>query len=97
MEIDPARNVVVVGRQDELYSRELSATDLNWLAATWGELIFSIMILLGLFTRFAAISLVIVTAVATAAVHWPAGFSCGFAKMMRLLLLVAFNHSETGL
>jgi tRNA-uridine 2-sulfurtransferase len=31
-EIDPARNVVVVGRQDELYSHELSATDLNWLA-----------------------------------------------------------------
>ena len=50
-------------------------TDLNWLAATWGELIFSIMILLGLFTRFAAISLVIVTAVATAAVHWPAEWS----------------------
>lgn len=46
--------------------------DLNWLAATWGELVFAVMILLGLFTRFAAISLVVITAVATAAVHWPA-------------------------
>lgn len=47
-------------------------TDLNWLAATWGELIFSILILLGLMTRFAALSLLVITVVATAAVHWPA-------------------------
>ncbi len=46
--------------------------DLNWLLATWGELVFSVMILLGLFTRFAAVSLIVITAVATAAVHWPA-------------------------
>jgi len=49
--------------------------DLNWMAATWGELIFSVMILLGLFTRFSAISLIVITAVATAAVHWPADWS----------------------
>ena len=30
------------------------------------------LLLLGLFTRFAAISLIVVTVVATAAVHWPA-------------------------
>jgi len=47
-------------------------TDLNWFAATWGELVFAMMILLGLFTRFAALSLIIITVVATAAVHWPA-------------------------
>jgi putative oxidoreductase len=46
--------------------------DLNWLAATWGELVFAVMILFGLFTRFAAISLIVITVVATAAVHWPA-------------------------
>ncbi len=45
--------------------------DLNWLFATWGELIFSVLLLLGLFTRFAAFSLLVITAVATAAVHWP--------------------------
>jgi putative oxidoreductase len=49
-------------------------TDLNWLAATWGELVFAVLILFGLFTRFAAISLLVITAVATAAVHWPANW-----------------------
>jgi putative oxidoreductase len=47
-------------------------TQLNWFAATWGELIFAVMILFGLFTRFAAVSLIVITVVATAAVHWPA-------------------------
>lgn len=47
-------------------------TEWNWLLATWGELILAVLLLLGLFTRFAAISLIIVTSVATAAVHWPA-------------------------
>jgi len=51
---------------------ELLPTELNWLAATWGELVFSILLLLGLFTRFAAVSLLVITVVATAAVHWPA-------------------------
>ena len=46
--------------------------NLNWFLATWGELVFAVMLLLGLFTRFAAVSLIVVTVVATAAVHWPA-------------------------
>ena len=49
----------------------IAPTDLNWLAATWGELVFSVLILLGLFTRFTAFSLLVITVVATAAVHWP--------------------------
>jgi len=48
------------------------SNEVNWLAATWGEIVFSLLILFGLFTRFAAISLIVITAVATAAVHWPA-------------------------
>lgn len=48
------------------------SAELNWLAATWGELAFSVMILLGLFTRFAALALLVITVVAMAAVHWPA-------------------------
>ena len=51
---------------------DLLPVSLNWTLATWGELAFATMLLFGLFTRFAAISLLIVTAVATAAVHWPA-------------------------
>jgi len=50
----------------------LIPTEYNWLAATWGELVFSALILFGLFTRFAAVSLIVITAVAMAAVHWPA-------------------------
>ena len=49
--------------------------ELNWFLATWSELVFAVMLLLGLFTRFAAISLIVVTVVATAAVHWPAEWS----------------------
>jgi len=45
--------------------------DLNWLAASWGEMVFAVLLLFGLFTRFAAISLLVITGVATAAVHWP--------------------------
>jgi len=57
------------------YPFSLLGPDLNWLAATWGELVFSVMLLLGLFTRFAAFSLIIITVVATAAVHWPEQWS----------------------
>lgn len=49
-------------------------SELNWTLATWGELVFSVMLLFGLFTRFAAVSLLVITGVATAAVHWPANW-----------------------
>lgn len=48
--------------------------DLNWLLATWGELAFCVLLLFGLFTRFAAFSLIVITSVAAAAVHWPAEY-----------------------
>ena len=54
---------------------KLLPTELNWLLATWGELVLACMLLFGLFTRFAAISLVVITMVATAAVHGPAEWS----------------------
>ena len=54
---------------------DMFSPELNWLAATWGELVFSVMVLLGLFTRFAAFSLIVITVVATVAVHWPAEWS----------------------
>ena len=54
--------------------------DLNWFLATWGELVFAALLLFGLFTRFAAISLIVVTVVATAAVHWPAEWN-GLAEL----------------
>jgi len=59
---------------------DIIPTNLNWLAATWGELFFSVLILFGLFTRFAALSLIVITVVATAAVHWPADWS-GYSQL----------------
>ncbi len=56
--------------------------ELNWLAATWGELVFAVLLAVGLFTRFAAFSLLVITVVATAAVHWPAEWS-GLAELWK--------------
>ena len=50
------------------------SVEFSWFMAAWGEYLFAIMLLLGLFTRFAAVSLLVITAVATAAVHWPASY-----------------------
>lgn len=43
----------------------------NYHISMVAEILFALLILFGLFTRFAAISLIILTVVATAAVHWP--------------------------
>ena len=48
---------------------------LNWELSMWAELICALALLVGLATRFSAISLIVVTIVATAAVHWPADWS----------------------
>ena len=53
----------------------LLSPELNWFLATWAEVIASLALLLGLFTRFFAMTLVILTAVAIVAVHWPADWS----------------------
>jgi putative oxidoreductase len=45
--------------------------DLSWQLATWFEILGAVMLWLGLGTRFFAFSLVFLTFVATAAVHWP--------------------------
>ncbi len=46
--------------------------DLSWGMATWFELVGAVALLLGLATRFFAFSLIVLTIVATASVHWPA-------------------------
>ena len=45
--------------------------DISWWLATYFELGGAILLVIGLFTRFAAYSLLVLTFVATAAVHWP--------------------------
>ncbi|MCF6300613.1 MAG: DoxX family protein [Proteobacteria bacterium] len=56
------------------YPFNVIPADVSWFMATWGEILFSVMLLLGLFTRFAAVSILVITVVAVAAVHWPANW-----------------------
>lgn len=46
-------------------------SNISWAMATYFELGGAILLVFGLFTRFAAYSLLILTFVATAAAHWP--------------------------
>lgn len=45
--------------------------DLSWGIATWFEIVGAVLLWLGLGTRLVAFSLLVLTFVATAAVHWP--------------------------
>ena len=53
----------------------LAPADLSWAMATWFELIGAVALLFGLGTRFFAFSLLVLTVVATAAVHWPSDWA----------------------
>jgi len=46
-------------------------SDISWAMATYFELGGALLLIVGLFTRFAAYSLLVLTFVATAAAHWP--------------------------
>jgi len=45
--------------------------NISWFMATWAELLGAVLLVFGLFTRFASFSLIILTIVAALAVHWP--------------------------
>jgi putative oxidoreductase len=45
--------------------------ELSWFIATWFEILGALGLLLGLFTRFWAFSLIILSVVAIFGVHWP--------------------------
>ena len=51
------------------------APEISWQMATWFELIGASALVLGLATRFFSVSLLILTVVAIAAVHWPESWS----------------------
>jgi putative oxidoreductase len=53
----------------------LAPASLSWSLATWFELAGAVALLLGLGTRFFAFSLLVLTMVATASVHWPMEWS----------------------
>jgi len=49
--------------------------DISWFLATWFEILGAFGLLLGLFTRFWAFSLIVLTVVAIFGVHWPDDWS----------------------
>jgi putative oxidoreductase len=55
---------------------------ISWQMATWFEIIGGIALIIGLGTRFFSLSLIVLSVVAIAAVHWPAEWS-SFAVLMK--------------
>lgn len=56
--------------------------EISWQMATWFELIGGIVLVLGLATRFFSLSLIVLTVVAIASVHWPESWST-FGELMQ--------------
>ncbi len=59
-------------QENFLFPFNIVPPDISWFLATWFELIGAIFILFGLFTRFWAFTLIILSIVAISAVHMPA-------------------------
>lgn len=57
-------------------------TAISWQMATWFEIVGGLALIIGFGTRFFSLSLIILTIVATAAVHWPADWNT-FAELMK--------------
>ena len=49
--------------------------EVSWFMATWAEILGGLCLLFGLFTRFWAFSLIIVSIMAISGVHWPDSWS----------------------
>lgn len=60
-------------REHFLFPFNAVSTEVSWLLATWLELAGGVLLVVGLFTRFWAVSLFVLTVVAIAAVHWGVG------------------------
>lgn len=54
---------------------DIIPVEISWFMATWTEVLGGICLFFGLFTRFWAFSLIIVTIVAISGVHWPDDWS----------------------
>ncbi len=61
--------------QDFVFPFGLLSANINWVMVTWGEILAGLALLLGLFTRFFAVTLIVITTVAIAAIHWPADWT----------------------
>lgn len=65
--------------------------EISWQIATWSELLGPVLLVLGLGTRFASVSLIILTVVAWASVHAGNGYNvCDNGFKLPLMYLVMF-------
>jgi len=62
-------------QEDFIFPFNIVPPDISWFLATWFEILGAVGLLIGLFTRFWAFSLIILTIVAVSGVHWPADWS----------------------
>ena len=54
-----------------LFPFNVIPVEISWFMATWAEILGGLSLFIGLFTRFWAFSLIIVSIVAISGVHWP--------------------------
>ncbi len=62
-------------QDDFIFPFNVIPVDISWFLATWFEILGAVGLLLGLFTRFWAFTLIILSIVAISGVHWPAEWS----------------------
>lgn len=62
-------------QENFLFPFNVIPADISWFMATWAELIGGLCLFFGLFTRFWAFSLIVVSIVAISGVHWPSDWS----------------------
>ncbi|MBU1691802.1 MAG: DoxX family protein [Gammaproteobacteria bacterium] len=67
--------------------------EVSWQMATWFELIGGIALVLGLATRFFSVSLIVLTVVAIASVHWPESWST-FGELMKGYVFTDRGHGN---
>lgn len=65
--------------------------DISWFLATWSEILGAIGLVIGLFTRFFSLSLIILTIMAWASVHAGLGYNvCDNGFKLPLIYLIMF-------
>ena len=72
---------------------DLVPPEISWQMATWFELLGGLALVLGLATRFFSLSLIVLTVVAIAAVHWPAAWG-SFGELMQGYVFTDNGHGN---
>ena len=79
-------------QDDFIFPFNVIPVDISWFLATWFEILGAAGLLLGLFTRFWAFTLIVLSIVAISGVHWPAEWS-GLGELWDGYRITAKNGS----